>query len=134
MKQNKSSIGLAAIMLLIVAGFAMVTPAEAYTVAPSSGQNNPCNGWGLNNNLANKVVQLCYSGNEASSLAAFPDYAADVVIHVAQQKGMSIQRSKGSISGEIRAHALGWIAGERVHSNPMDIEMYSAPWWSYILD
>ncbi len=31
MKQNKSSIGLAALLLLIVAGFAMATPAEAYT-------------------------------------------------------------------------------------------------------
>lgn len=31
MKTNKSSIGLVAIMLLVLAGFAMATPAEAYT-------------------------------------------------------------------------------------------------------
>lgn len=131
---RKNKFRLLAVLLLVGIGLLAIQPAEAYTVAPSSGQINPCNGWTLNNYLANNVVQLCYSNNEALSLYTFPSYAADVVLQVARAKGMDIQRSKGSIEGEIRAHAYAWMGGERIHSNPMDIEMYSAPYWSYLLD
>ncbi len=124
----------AAIMLIAGIVFGAM-PASAYTVTPSSGPSNPCNGWGLNDYRATHVVQLCYSGNEAAGLSIFSSYAADVVIQVAKAKGMTINRDKGSIEGEIRAHALAWIANyKRSNANPMDIEMYSAPWWSYILD
>lgn len=108
MKTKK--IGIIAILLIAMIAI-VTTPASAYTVAPSSGQSSPCNGWGSNNYLATHVVQLCYSGSEATSLSLFPGPAADVVINVARAKGMEIKRSKGSIEGEIRAHALGWLAG-----------------------
>lgn len=82
-------------------------------------------------NRTSQVVQLYWQPNERQTLISRPGTAANQVIAAAKSAGIPIKRSKGSIEGEIRAHAL---AGYNSQTNPMDIEMYSAPWWSYLLD
>jgi hypothetical protein len=103
---------------------------EAYTVQPRSGS---------------RVVQVYMSGyQDAYYLATFPMSAADVVLYVAKINGMKIERDRNSVAGEIRYHALAYMAAYGVNTpqaravlaraNPMDIEMWPAPWWYYILD
>jgi hypothetical protein len=43
---------------LLIAIFVIAMPVEAYTVAPSSGQSSPCNGWGLSNYLVPVEIVL----------------------------------------------------------------------------
>lgn len=125
LKEKLAKIALVALTLMMAvtlgAGVLAPTPVEAYSVQPQPGGAD--------------VVQVYIDGYwDAWCLYSFPQYAADAVIYVAKMRGMDIQRSKSSIVGEIRVHAAAYMAGERQHSNPMDIEMYSAPWWSYIAD
>lgn len=96
--------------------------AEAYWVQPDPG--------------GSRIIQLHIEDSwDAWCLALFADYAADVVLYVAERQGMQIERSKASIEGEIRAHAFGYLDGNHGQPfNPMDIEMYPAPWWFYLLD
>lgn len=116
MKNVKKRIlaGLIVIGLLI----AMTATASAYRVEGNS---------------QTEVVQLFFDDSDAWYLFSFPGYAADAVIYEAQLEGIEIQRSKSSITGEIRAHIIGYWRGYAT-ANPMDIEMYPAPWWYYLLD
>lgn len=125
----------------------MATSASAYTVGPSGGSSKPCNGWGSNDYKATHIVQLCFDTfSDAWSLYTIPGPAADVVLQVARQKGMEIKRSKSSIETEIKAHAYlrlqsnipiyrngAWRWTWEI-ANPMDIEMYGAELWVYLLD
>jgi hypothetical protein len=48
---------------------------------------------------------------------------------------MKIQRSKGSVEGEIRAHAIGWLLNQnRKSANPMDLTMTDNTWYWHLLD
>lgn len=116
---------------IFVLAFGFIPQAEAYDVVPKAG--------------GGRVVQVLMSGiGDAQFLAAYPSYAADVVLYVARLRGMKIERTRDSIAGEIRAHALAYISAYggrtqqaqyiRERANPMDIEMWPAPWWYYILD
>ncbi|MDP3057165.1 MAG: hypothetical protein Q8N37_01410 [bacterium] len=122
---------LAVIALLIVAMFAMIPNASAYSIGPRSA-SNPCNGWGS----GTQVIQLCsYTYSDAWQMYYFPQYAADVVLQVAKQQGMTIVRDKNSIMAEIRGHAAIRMAPNVLVprsgswrwtweiADPMDIEM-----------
>jgi hypothetical protein len=142
---NLKRIGITATLFLIMVAM-VAAPAAAYTVAPSGGTSKPCNGWGLNNFAANNIVQLCFTKSETSSLFYFPGYAADVVLQVAKQKGMNVQRTKASVETEIRGHAALMMAPNVLVprggawrwtyeiASPMDIEMYKTESWVYWLD
>ena len=71
------------------------------------------------------VVQLYYDGNEAAHLASPTGAiaAGDMLIQFAKDYGRTVTRSRAAIWGEIQLHALGWLAGEHSHSNPMDISI-----------
>jgi hypothetical protein len=105
--------------------FLLVSTAGAYTLKNAGTKEKP-------------VVQLYFVDKEAKSLSGSgANAAADNVLAYAKTKGLKIQRSKDSVVGEIRAHALAWMTGItklKNHANPMDIEMYKAEWWTYILD
>lgn len=91
-------------------------------------------------------MQLYFSESEAASLALWPGYAADVVIYEAKLKNIPVQRTKSSISTEIKGHAALMLApnikilrnGQWRYTheiaNPMDIEMYKEETWVYLLD
>ncbi len=129
---RKKVVGIVAIVAMLAAISAMAVPASAYTV---SGNRNT------------QVVKLYFDGRyEASLLAAYPGYAADVVIHEANLKRIPIYRTRDSIKTEIKYYALIRIAPDAyvyrngqwrwLHeiANPMDIEMYGAEMWVYLLD
>lgn len=119
------------ITLFFVIFCALGTNASAYT----------CVG-----NANTQVVKLYFSESEASSLALWPGYAADVVIYEAKLKNIPVQRTKSSISTEIKGHAALMLApnikilrnGQWRYTheiaNPMDIEMYKEEAWVYWLD
>ncbi len=129
--------------LITLATFATIPNAAAYSVGPSGGSSKPCNGYGS----GTQVVQLCFNTmSDAYALYFWPGLAADVVIQVAKQNGMEVKRTKSSIETEIKAHAYMrtqanipiWRNGMWRYSwdvaNPMDIEMYGAEMWVYLLD
>ena len=82
------------------------------------------------------TVQLYFADNEAQTLAGSgASSAADAVMNYAQSKKMTITRTTGSVEGEIRAHAIGWILNiSRDHANPMDITMTDNMWFWHLLD
>jgi len=120
-----------ALIGLLLAICVAVPAASAYTVV-----GNP----------NTEAVQLYFDSSEATILAAWPGYPADVVISEAQRKGISVQRSKRSIKTEIRAHAMlalgpnikvprnGQWRWTHEIANPMDIEMDKEEMWVYLLD
>jgi hypothetical protein len=98
-----------------------VDHAEAYTVKPHD----------------NRLILIYIrSDSDAYNLVRFPERAADKVLNEARRRGFKVERSKASIVGEIRAHAIGYLyfgcKGEP--ANPMGIELWPAPWWYYLLD
>ena len=112
--------------IVIIAMLVSVMPASAgYDIHPST----------KNSYAATCVVQLDYDGyGDAYSLYMSPGSAADVVLHVAELYGMDIFRTHEGVCGEIRAHAMAYMCGERARSNPIDVEMFPAPTWYYLLD
>mgnify|MGYP000232785573 CR=1 FL=1 len=120
LKKVKKGIGAIMIVGLIIAVIA-VEPISAYTLWVTGSKDKG-------------VVHLKFTDDEKWDLFWNSDDYAKIVVNYAKDRGYKVKRSTGSIEGEIRAHALGYILGEREHSNPMDIELYSAPWWSYLLD
>ncbi|MFA7169747.1 MAG: hypothetical protein WC178_02735 [Candidatus Paceibacterota bacterium] len=117
--------------LFLITFCVLATPASAYTVV---------------GNANTQVVKLYFSFYEAGYLAAYPGLAADVVIQEAKLKHIPIQRTKSSISTEIRGHA-GLMLSPNIKvprngqwrythdiANPMDIEMYKEEAWVYWLD
>ena len=104
----KSKLFVAITILFLVM---MVAPSEAYyfDFASSSPQRD---------------VHLHFDGyNDALYLAGHPFIAADALIKFAKDYGRKVTRSRTNIAGQIEMHADAYIAGERKHSNPMDIEI-----------
>ena len=106
-----------AVMTIVMVSMA-VAPASAYTIRP-----------------AHDGVQLYMEDRwDAWCLATFPSYAADVVIDIAEMRGIDNQRTEGNIAGEIRAHALAYLAfGDSEPQNPMNIVLTEPDWWPYHL-
>lgn len=118
MKSAKKRIlvGLIVIGLLV----AMTATASAYTIKPAPDRD------GVRLYIDDKWDAWC--------LATFPSYAADVVLYTASINGIDNQRTKGNIAGEIRSHALGYLAGNHGEpSNPMNIVLNQPDWWPYHL-
>jgi hypothetical protein len=71
-----------------------------------------------------RVVHLHFDGyGDALTLAGYPYIAADALIDFARDYGRTVTRSSSDIAWQIEYHADAYIAGERQHSNPMDIEI-----------
>jgi hypothetical protein len=95
---------------------AIVAPGSAYYFDFANNQKSLCD------------VHLHFDGySDALILAAHPGVAADALIDFAKDYGREVTKWKSDIAGQIELHADAYIAGERAHSNPMDIEINDGP-------
>ncbi len=95
---------------------AMMAPGSAYYFDFANNQKSLCD------------VHLHFEGYEdAAYLAAYPLIAADALIDFAKDYGREVTKWKSDIAWQIEYHADAYIAGERTHSNPMDIEINDGP-------
>ena len=56
---------------------------------------------------------------------------ANQIIDKAKEKGYTVVKSQTNMAYEIRAHVAGYLGGERDHSNPIDIELYTGNWCNF---
>lgn len=67
-------------------------------------------------------IKLSYSPSEAKYLAGYGcAIAAGDVMRMAKNQKMNPKRSFMSFADEIQAHAIMYLTGERIHSNPIEI-------------
>lgn len=108
-------------VLIAIAIIAVITvPVSAYEINPTGARDGV----------------LLYMENrwDAWYLSTYPGYGADAVIYVAQINKIENKRSKSNIAGEIRSHALGYLAfGDREPQNPMNIVLNQPDSWQYHL-
>jgi hypothetical protein len=94
------------ILMALVVLISLIMPASAYQLE-KSGKHS---------------IQVSYTKSEAKYLAGYGcAIAAGDVLRMAKKENMKPKRSFMSIADEIQAHAVAYLAGERIHSNPVDI-------------
>lgn len=72
-------------------------------------------------------IQVYYTRSEAKYLAGYGcAFAASDVMSMAKKQKMNPKRSFTSVEDEIEAHAAAYLAGERIHSNPIDIGLWES--------
>jgi len=74
------------------------------------------------------VAKLYFTPNTMWDVFGKSCWYAACIINIAKQEGYVVVKSQSNMAYEIRVHIAGYIAGERVHSNPIDIELYTGCW------